>query len=219
MSGNYTGNQVELSSSLKPGLLRQGGEQAPKVKTWWPHDFVFGFGKRYEDLDQVQWTLGYAAIVEQEPDPYISKLMLVHLQNLMEDAQFSGFEAAKYAPGMILSQLERGRFTWADTLTMSEVRRSAINAKSTELMNSVQAAASSRVSRQGFVQSSSGAVSNNNNSQTFKGWKKCLNYVLILTLKLAVIMVITRLMVFCMFILVKFATVTILKKNVIFCRL
>jgi hypothetical protein len=71
MSSNYTGNQVELSSLLKPGLLRQGGEQAPKVKTWWPHDFVFGFGKKYEDLDQVQWTLGYAAIVEQEPDPYI----------------------------------------------------------------------------------------------------------------------------------------------------
>jgi hypothetical protein len=89
----------------------------------------------------------------------------------MQDAQFSGFEAAKYAHGIILSQLERGRFTWADTLTMSEVRRSAINAKSTELMNSVQAAAASRVSRQGFVQGSSGAVSNNNNNQTFKGGK------------------------------------------------
>jgi hypothetical protein len=172
MACNYAGNQVELSSSLKPGLLRQGGEQAPKVKTWWPHDFVFGFGKRYEDLDQVQWTLGYAAIVEQEPDPYISKLMLVHLQNLMQDAQFSGFEAAKYAHGMILSQLERGRFTWADTLAMSEVRRSAINAKSTELMNSVQAASASRVSKQGFVQSSSGPVSNNNSNQTFKGGRK-----------------------------------------------
>jgi hypothetical protein len=59
-------------------------------------------GLSYQDLDQVQWTLGYAAIVEQEQDPTIARLMLQHLQNLMQDAQFSGFETAKYTHGMIL---------------------------------------------------------------------------------------------------------------------
>jgi hypothetical protein len=39
-------------------------------------------------------------------------------------------------------------------------------------MNSAQATAASHVSRQGFVQGSSGAVSNNNNNQTFKGGEK-----------------------------------------------
>jgi hypothetical protein len=113
ISAQCAGN--DYSVSLKPGLLRPGGEQAPKVKTAWPHHYVFNFGKKsginYEDLDQIQWTLGYAAIVEQESNPVIAKLMLAHLQNLMQDAQFSGFEAAKYAHGMILSQLERGRYT------------------------------------------------------------------------------------------------------------
>jgi hypothetical protein len=32
MSSNYTGNQVELSSLLKPGLLRQVGEHAPRSR-------------------------------------------------------------------------------------------------------------------------------------------------------------------------------------------
>jgi hypothetical protein len=62
MAGNLSGNSnFDLSGLLKPGLLRQGGELAPRVKTWWPHDFVMGFGTKsglnYQDLDQVQWTL------------------------------------------------------------------------------------------------------------------------------------------------------------------
>jgi hypothetical protein len=137
MSGCLSGdNNFELSGLLKPGLLRQGGEQTPKVKILWPHDFVMGYGSKaglsYKDLDQVQWTLGYAAIVEQEQDPTIARLMLQHLQNLMQDAQFSGFETAKYAHGMILSHLECGRYTWRDVLTMSEVRRSVITAMGTQ---------------------------------------------------------------------------------------
>jgi predicted RecB family endonuclease len=42
MAGSLAGNHFELSGSLKPGLLRQGGEQAPKVKILWPHDLVMG---------------------------------------------------------------------------------------------------------------------------------------------------------------------------------
>jgi hypothetical protein len=132
MAGSLAGNNFELSGSLKPGLLRQGGEQAPKVKILWPHDFVMGYGAKaglsYQDLDQVQWTLGYAAIVELEQDPTIACLMLQHLQNLMQDAQFSDFETAKYAHGMILSHLEHVRYTWRDVLMMSEVRHSIITA-------------------------------------------------------------------------------------------
>jgi hypothetical protein len=156
ISAQCAGN--DYSVSLKPGLLRPGGEQAPKVKTPWPHDYVFNFGKKsginYYELDQTQWTLGYAAIIEQESNPAIAKLMLSHLQNLMQDAHFSGFEAAKYAHGMILSQLERGRYTWFDTLVMSEFRRSAVNAKSTELREMAAAQAASSRTRQGFVQNS-----------------------------------------------------------------
>jgi hypothetical protein len=170
----------DYSVSLKPGLLRPGGEQAPRVKTAWSHDYVFNFGKKsginYEDLDQTQWTLGYAAIVEQESNPVIAKLMLTHLQYLMQDAQFSGFEAAKYAHGMILSQLERGRYTWFDTLVMSEFRRSAVNAKSTEHREMAAAQAASSCSRQGFVQNSFSNVNQNVGKNSKKFPKICAYY-------------------------------------------
>jgi hypothetical protein len=56
VSAQCAGN--DYSVSLKPGLLRRGGEQVPRVKTAWPHDYVFNFGKKsginYEDLDQTQ---------------------------------------------------------------------------------------------------------------------------------------------------------------------
>jgi hypothetical protein len=176
MASMHAGNITEFCGSLKPGLLRQGGEQAPKVKTFWPHDFVMGYGKKtglsYEDLDQTQWTLGYAAIVEQESDPNIARLMLLHLPNLMQDAQFSGFEAAKIAHGVILTRLERGRLTWSDVLAMSEVRRSVINAvcsQHKEVSNSA-ALSSIRGSRGFSSQGASGPSSVNNNN--FKNVKK-----------------------------------------------
>jgi hypothetical protein len=183
MAGTLSGNSnVELSGLLKPGLLRQGGEQAPRVKTWWPHDFVMGYGEKsglnYKDLDQVQWTLGYAAIVEQEPDPTIARLMLQHLQNLMQDAQFSGFETAKYAHGMILSHLERGRYTWRDVLMMSEVRRSVITAMGTQQRESPSASIfpQPRAGRQSSVQSSGGNNYNNFNSKSVKKLPKICAY-------------------------------------------
>jgi hypothetical protein len=176
MAGSLSGNNIcDLSGPLKPGLLRQGGEQAPKVKVWWPHDFVMGYGVKaglsYQDLDQVQWTLGYAAIVEQEQDPTIACLMLQHLQNLMQDAQFSGFETAKYAHGMILSHLERGRYTWRDVLMMSEVRRSVITAMGTQQREPASASLFSqhRGNRQNAGQSSN---INNSNNSSVKNSKK-----------------------------------------------
>jgi hypothetical protein len=109
--------------------------------------------------------------VELEQDPTLARLMLQHLQNLMQDGQFSGFETAKYAHGMILSHLERGRYTWRDVLMMLEVRWSVITAMGSQHREPASASLfpQHRPVRQNSVQSNS---VNNSNSSNVKSGKK-----------------------------------------------
>jgi hypothetical protein len=59
--------------------------------------------------------------------------MLVQLRATMQDAQFHGYQAARYAYGTILSLLEDGTVTWADSQRMADERHSALIARGTQL--------------------------------------------------------------------------------------
>jgi hypothetical protein len=48
----------------------------------------------------------------------------------MQDAQLLGWEATRYAHGVVLSKILKGKLSWLDTFGISEARRSAVNAKS-----------------------------------------------------------------------------------------
>jgi hypothetical protein len=52
--------------------------------------------------------------------------MLAQLRATMRDAQFHGYEATRYANGTILSLLEDGTVTLANSQRMADERRSAL---------------------------------------------------------------------------------------------
>jgi hypothetical protein len=131
IQANIEGKDINIGSNYnKRGWVRAGGETAPSLRMPWPLDYIFDFGRNskiyYEDLNCFEWVFSYAAIVEAQTNPSIARHMLVHLQNLMGDAQSHGFEVVKYAHGVILSRLEMGKLTWPEVHEMSESRRTAI---------------------------------------------------------------------------------------------
>jgi hypothetical protein len=130
-----TGNSNPSSGngSTKRGWARPGGDNAPKVCTPWPQDFVVGHGRRnrllFDDLDVFQFVQGCISMIERQSDVDTMRLMLSQLRSTMRDASFHGFESARYAFGTILSMLEDGALTWADQYQMAEERRSALIAR------------------------------------------------------------------------------------------
>jgi hypothetical protein len=60
-----------------------------------------------------EWTQGIFAIIEAEEKVDIMRLMLAHYRDLFRDAQSYGFDAAKWTNSVVLSALEKGKFTWA----------------------------------------------------------------------------------------------------------
>jgi hypothetical protein len=55
--------------------------------------------------------------------------MLAQLRATMRDAQFHGYEAARYAYSTTLSLLKDGIVTWADSQRMANEQRSALIAR------------------------------------------------------------------------------------------
>jgi hypothetical protein len=127
-----TGNHTNTGAT-KRGWARPGGDNAPKVCTPWPQDFVVGHGRRnrllYDDMDVFQFVQGCISIIEQTSDISTMRLMLAQLRSTMLDASFHGFDSARYSYGIILSMLEDGALSWADQFRMSEEWRSALIAR------------------------------------------------------------------------------------------
>jgi hypothetical protein len=132
-SANINSNISNGNGSTKRGWARPGGDNAPKVCTPWPQDFVVGHGRHnrllFDDLDVFQFIQGCISMIERQPDVDTMRLMLGQLRSTMRDASFHGFESARYAFGTILSMLEDGALTWADQYQMAEERRSALIAR------------------------------------------------------------------------------------------
>jgi hypothetical protein len=57
----------------------------------------------YDELDFIQWSQGCISIIEKEDNPETQWAMLLTLRNTRCDAQFHGFEAARFSYGALLS--------------------------------------------------------------------------------------------------------------------
>jgi hypothetical protein len=112
------GNNRVSGASTKRGWARPGGDNAPRICVPWPQDYVIGHGRRnrllYDDLDIYQFIQGAIAIIEQQDELSLIKLMLAQLRATMRDASFHGYEPARYSYGIVLSMLEDGALTWQD---------------------------------------------------------------------------------------------------------
>jgi hypothetical protein len=97
---------------------------------------VLGTGRKnrltYDDLDMLQWAQGCIAIIEKEEDAAIMRSMLATLRSTVRDAQFHGFDAAKFSYGTLLSLMEDGTVSWLDAQAIAEERRSALIARGSQ---------------------------------------------------------------------------------------
>jgi hypothetical protein len=102
------GNTYRLSSvSIKRGWACPGCEDDPWISTPWPQDFVIGRNRfLYDDLDTFRFVQGCIAIVKQQIELSLIKLMLAQLRATMRDVSFPGYELARYTYGIVLSMLE-----------------------------------------------------------------------------------------------------------------
>jgi outer membrane murein-binding lipoprotein Lpp len=118
--GTHTSGNSPSLSNVKWGLVRSVGDLEPLVKTPWPQDHIVGSGSKlkvyYENVSIYEWCNGYMAIIQNELNPIIARLMMSHFRTLMEDAVSHGWEAVKQAHKDTLIRLEMGEFTWYDEL-------------------------------------------------------------------------------------------------------
>jgi hypothetical protein len=56
----------------------------------------------------------------------MAQFMMAHLPNLMDGAEYHGWEPVKATHAIILTSMESGALKWADELQMSEKERPAI---------------------------------------------------------------------------------------------
>jgi hypothetical protein len=93
-------NVISTTKTMRRGWTRQGGDFAPRFNIPWPQDFVLGTGRKnrvsYDELDMLQWVQGCISIIEREDNPDTQRAMLLTLRNTLCDAQFHGFEAARF---------------------------------------------------------------------------------------------------------------------------
>jgi hypothetical protein len=97
---------------------------------------LLGTGRKnrlsYDDLDILQWTQGCISIIEKEENSETQRSMLLTLRNTLRDAQFHGFEAARFSYGALLSMMEDGNLFWSDTQAIAEERGSALIARGSQ---------------------------------------------------------------------------------------
>jgi hypothetical protein len=109
----------------------------PRIPIPWPQDFIIGQGRKprllFDELDIHQFVQGAISIIEREDDLLTVRAKLAQLRATMRDAQFHGFESARYAYGTILSLLEDGTVTWTDSQRIADQRRSALIARGPSL--------------------------------------------------------------------------------------
>ena len=77
----------------------------------------------YDELSPFQWVQGYANNVLAESDHQAREVMLVHLGNLMQDAQDLSWRTAKRAHAQVLMKIERGQLDWRDEYNVDRIRQ------------------------------------------------------------------------------------------------
>lgn len=123
---------------VKSGRERTGGDDFRRVYVKWPQEacFVGADRKRvkYDDLSYPQWTAGITTVAATESDPIIQKNMLKYIAALQQDVCDFGFDTARGAHALILTNIEESHCSWLDIELIQGMRQSytyKIQAKST----------------------------------------------------------------------------------------
>jgi hypothetical protein len=130
-TGNFSSSVP--AKATKRGWARPGGENAPRVQVPWPQNFIIGQSRKlhllYDELDIMQFVQGCISITDRTDDPAVIRAMLEQLWLTLRDAQSYGFEAARFAYGVVLLQMEDGTLSWLEGSRISEERHSALVAR------------------------------------------------------------------------------------------
>ena len=114
-------------NNLKSGMQRTGASTVIHKVTW-PHEVVYtseGNPASYQDLTIPLFVQGYLIVMELEQGP-VKKLMSTHLQDLMSDTQWYGWDKVRTFHGVWLNQIEQGRCTWTDKEEKLNFRRALV---------------------------------------------------------------------------------------------
>jgi hypothetical protein len=109
----------------------------------------------------LQWSQGCISIIEREDNLDLQRAMLLTLRNTLPDAQFHGFEAARFSYGAMLSMMEDSNLSWSDSQAIAEERLSTLIARGSHPLEPSQN--HSRYLNGSNAACSGGACSKNNN--------------------------------------------------------
>lgn len=122
----YTGGKT----TLKSGRFRTAEAHTQKLIPW-PHEFSYTGPMRktvaYDELEPLQFVIGFCRIVLQERDLVNKESMLKYLSKLCQDALDYSWEAARSANACLLTEMERGTVAWRDEAELDNIRSLYMN--------------------------------------------------------------------------------------------
>ena len=118
------GQQGNFNSFLES--LHKHVSKQEKIKVKWPQDLAFIGTQRkrptYDQLNSMQWLLGFLRIRQEEQDPVIREHMIDYLTELTQDACDFSWEAAKGAHAVLMHRMGDGVITWSDIAEIHKLR-------------------------------------------------------------------------------------------------
>ena len=128
------GQQGNFNSFLES--LQKHVSKQEKVKVKWPQDPAFIRTQRkrptYDQLNSMQWLLGFLRIRQEQQDPVIREHMIDYLTELTQDACDFSWEAAKGAHAVPMYRMGDGVITWSDISEIHKLRARYAQTHSTQ---------------------------------------------------------------------------------------
>ena len=128
------GQQGNFNSFLES--LQKHASKQQKVKVKWPQDLAFIGTQRkkptYDQLNSMQWLLGFLRIRQEEQDPVIRQHMIHYLTEVTQDACDFSWEAAKGAHVVLMHRMGDGVITWSDITEIHKLRTRYAQTHSTQ---------------------------------------------------------------------------------------
>ena len=99
----------------------------------WPHHGIYQGQDRkpatYDTLSVTEFVQGYVSNVLNETSPGTAHSMLIHLQEMMQDASDFPWENVRNYHGIVLGQMEQDQLSWKDSSSIQELRTQYARAK------------------------------------------------------------------------------------------
>ena len=128
------GQQGNFNSFLES--LHKHVSKQEKIKVKWPQDLAFIGTQRkrptYDQLNSMQWLLGFLRIRQEKQDPVIREHMIDYLTELTQDACDFSWEATKGAHAVLMHRMGDGVITWTDIAEIHKLRTRYAQTHSTQ---------------------------------------------------------------------------------------